>query len=56
MVPRAEDAAKGVAVVAEVKRASPSKGDIAPDIIAGEQVSPLLSACSPDLIITIMIG
>ena len=32
-----EDAVSGVAVVAEIKRASPSKGDIAPDIQAGEQ-------------------
>lgn len=33
-----EDADVGVAVVAEVKRASPSKGDIAPDIVASDQV------------------
>jgi anthranilate synthase / indole-3-glycerol phosphate synthase / phosphoribosylanthranilate isomerase len=32
-----KDSAAGVAVVAEIKRASPSKGDIAPGIIAGEQ-------------------
>ncbi len=32
-----KDSAVGVAVVAEIKRASPSKGDIAPDIVAGEQ-------------------
>lgn len=32
-----QDAAAGVAVVAEIKRASPSKGDIAPGIVAGEQ-------------------
>lgn len=32
-----EDSVSGVAVVAEIKRASPSKGDIAPGIVAGEQ-------------------
>mmetsp|Transcript_43383 Transcript_43383/g.98716 ORF Transcript_43383/g.98716 Transcript_43383/m.98716 type:complete len:542 (+) Transcript_43383:136-1761(+) len=32
-----KDAAAGVAVVAEIKRASPSKGDIAIGIVAGEQ-------------------
>ena len=32
-----QDAVSGVAVVAEIKRASPSKGDIAAGIVAGEQ-------------------
>ena len=32
-----QDSVSGVAVVAEIKRASPSKGDIAPGIVAGEQ-------------------
>ncbi|KAJ2779982.1 anthranilate synthase / indole-3-glycerol phosphate synthase [Coemansia interrupta] len=33
---RAHQASRGVAVLAEVKRASPSKGDISPDAIAAE--------------------
>ena len=51
--PDVQEAVSGVAVVAEIKRASPSKGDIAAGIVAGEQGAKYAQAgCSAISVLT----